>query len=239
MRTLCIDVGGSAIKGMILDEGGAALTERVRLKTPTQATPENVGEVIGELARKLESALSGADRAFDRVSCGFPGVVENGTVRTAPNLQGEWAGFELGRALEFRLGRPTRVANDADVHGLGVVEGRGVELVLTLGTGFGSGLYVDGRCVSNLELGHHPYGKGSDTYEDRLGNDARKKIGNKRWSRRVHRAVAQLIPIFNPNRLYLGGGNVANLDPEGLPDVVKLVDNSAGIRGGVKLWEGR
>jgi polyphosphate glucokinase len=239
MRTLCIDVGASAIKGMILDDAGGALTERVRIKTPVLSNPENVGDVIADVARRLETMLVDPERPYDRVSCGFPGVIESGVVKTAPNLVEGWAEFDLARSIEFRLGRPTRVANDADVHGLGVIEERGVELVLTLGTGLGSALFSNGRAVPNLEFGHHPYGKGDETYEDRLGNAARKKIGNKRWSRRVHRAVAQLIPIFNPSRLYLGGGNVANLEAKGLPDVVKIVDNAAGIRGGVRLWETR
>lgn len=162
-------------------------------------------------------------------------MVEGGVVHTAPNLDGDWAGYKLAADLELRLGKPCRAANDADVHGLAVIESKGVELVLTLGTGMGSGLYTDGRCVWNLELGHHPF-NGDETYEDRVDDAVRKKIGNKKWRRRVRAVVDQLAPIFNYRRLYLGGGNSARLDPADLPENVTIVDNRAGIAGGLKLW---
>lgn len=227
MRTLCIDIGGTGIKGTVYDEAGKALCERMRVDTPRPADPEAVVGAAVVVAKQCGD--------FDRVSCGFPGVVENGVVRTAPNLDGEWAGVELAAELAKRLGRPAQVANDADTQGLAVIEGKGVELVLTLGTGMGSGLYVDGRCVWNLELGHH-VSKGAATYEDRVSDEARKEIGNKKWRKRVRAVVDQLAPIFNYRRLYLGGGNSKRLDPKELPENVTLVDNAAGMLGGLKLW---
>ena len=227
MRTLCIDIGGTAIKGNVLDLAGAPLAERVRIETPRPAVPADVLATAVEVARRLGE--------FDRIACGFPGVVEGGVVHTAPNLDGDWAGYKLAADLELRLGKPCRAANDADVHGLAVIESKGVELVLTLGTGMGSGLYTDGRCVWNLELGHHPF-NGDETYEDRVDDAVRKKIGNKKWRRRVRAVVDQLAPIFNYRRLYLGGGNSARLDPADLPENVTIVDNRAGIAGGLKLW---
>ncbi|NUP12867.1 MAG: ROK family protein [Polyangiaceae bacterium] len=227
MRTLCIDIGGTGIKGNVLDITGTALAERVRIETPRPATPTEVIATAVEVGRRLG--------AFDRISCGFPGVVEHGVVRTAPNLDGEWNGYPLADELEKRLGKPCRAANDADLHGLAAIEGHGVEMVLTLGTGMGSGLYIDGRCVWNLELGHHNY-EGDETYEDRVSDAVRKKIGNKKWRRRVGAIVSRLAPIFNYRRLYLGGGNAARLIPADLPANVAIVDNKLGITGGLKLW---
>ncbi len=227
MRTLCIDVGGSGIKAIVVDEEGNALTERGRVETPRPATPESVTEVIRELARQQGD--------FDRVSVGFPGVVEGGVTKTAPNLDEGWAGFPLARTLEEHLQKPVRAANDAGVQGLGVIEGRGTEVVLTLGTGMGFGLYIDGRYVPNLEMAHHPFRKGA-SYEDRVDNVARKKIGNKRWNRRVRQILATLGPIFNYRRIYLGGGNARHVVTDGLPENVTIVDNVAGLLGGVRLW---
>lgn len=227
MRTLCIDVGGTGIKGNVLDLTGAPLAERARIDTPRPATPDDVVAAALEVARRLGD--------FDRVSIGFPGVVEGGVVMTAPNLDGHWAGYRLEADIELRLGKPCRVANDADVQGLAVIEGKGVELVLTLGTGMGSGLYTDGHCAWNLELGHHTY-NGKESYEDRIDDAVRKSIGNKKWRKRVRSVIDHLQPIFNPRRLYLGGGNSARLERSELPDNVTLVDNKAGIAGGLKLW---
>jgi polyphosphate glucokinase len=227
MRTLCIDIGGTGIKAIVLDAEGNSITERSRIETPQPATPEAILAVIEELARRQGE--------FDRISVGFPGVVVEGTTRTAPNLDRSWASFALARTIEERLQKPARAANDAGIQGLGVIEGRGVEVVLTLGTGMGFGLYVDGRYVPNVELAHHPLAKGK-TYEERVSNAARKKIGNERWNRRVRRVIATLEPVFNYRRLYIGGGNAKHLLKEGLPETVTLVDNVAGLLGGIRLW---
>jgi len=178
--------------------------------------------------------LAKAQGSFDRVSVGFPGVVRRGVTVTAPNLNGNWGGFRLADALTKKLGVPVRVANDADVQGFGVIEGYGVELVVTLGTGFGSGLFVDGKLVPNLELGHHPLQKGK-TYEDLLSDAVRKKIGKRKWSKRLVRAIQTLDRTFNYDRLYVGGGNAARITVK-LPENVKIVSNVAGLLGGLALW---
>ncbi|MBI2373229.1 MAG: ROK family protein [Deltaproteobacteria bacterium] len=224
--TLAIDVGGTGIKGMVLDPSGKAVNERVRLETPRPAEPERVLATIVEVAR--------AQPGFERVSIGFPGVVVSGVVETAPNLDGDWRGFRLADRVAESLEKPTRAANDADVQGLGTVDGVGVEMVLTLGTGLGSALFVNGRLVPNLELGHHPFRKGR-TYEDLLSNAELGRIGKKKWNRRVRRALDQIMPIWNPDLIYLGGGNARKLEGE-LPPKVKVSDNVAGILGGIKLW---
>jgi polyphosphate glucokinase len=224
--TLAVDIGGTGIKAMRLDARGRPLSERLRERTPHPATPGRMLAVIAGLAARLGE--------FDRVSVGFPGVVERGTIKSAANLHPSWIGFRLHEHLARLLRRPTRVANDADVQGLGIVEGRGAELVITLGTGVGSALFLEGRPV-HLELGHHPFHRGK-TYEDLLGDRKLKRIGPKRWNRRVRRAVDMLLQTFIVRRLYIGGGNGRLVEP-GLPRQVRIASNLAGLLGGIRLWE--
>lgn len=226
LKTLAVDIGGSGVKVMVLDDKGTPLTERTRRDTPQPAKPQPIVDVIIELAKTQGD--------YDRVSVGFPGVVHDGVVHTAPNLDPEWSGFNLKQALEKELGKPTRVANDADVQGYGVIEGKGVELVLTLGTGLGSALFVDGQLVPNLELGHHPFRKGM-TYEEQVGRAALDDVGKKRWNRRVRRMISMLDRIINYRALYIGGGNAKKLEGE-LPANVRIVSNEAGLLGGIALW---
>lgn len=226
MRTLAIDIGGTGLKALILGPDGKALTDRARVETPRPATPEAILQALSLLIAGLGE--------FDRVSVGFPGVVMDGITRTAPNLHEDWAGFPLAKALAEMTGRPVRVLNDAGVQGYGVIEGKGLEMVLTLGTGLGCAVYLDGRYVPNLELAHHPFRKGK-TYEDYVGNKALKKIGKKKWNRRVARVVEQVLPIWNPHKLYLGGGNAKHVKLE-LPPEVEITSNIAGLLGGIALW---
>jgi polyphosphate glucokinase len=227
-RTLAIDVGGSGLKASVIDEAGRLLTERVRVDTPVGSPPREIVEALARLVAPLG--------AFDRVSVGFPGVVRDGRVLTAPNLDNKgWKGFDLAGALGRALGKPVRVANDADVQGLAVIEGKGVEMVVTLGTGFGTGLYLDGRLAPHLELSHHPFRKG-ETYDEQLGNAARKRVGRRKWNRRVKKAIRTLRALANFDRLYIGGGNARKIDFELDPDV-RIVSNDAGLKGGVALWQ--
>ncbi len=226
-RTLSIDIGGSGLKMMVLDAAGEAITERLRRKTPETPVP---AAVMDELI-----AMAGEKGEFERVSCGFPGVVINGVVKTAVNLHDDWVHFDLAAALATHLNKPARVANDADIQGLGAVEGVGVELVLTLGTGIGSSLFVDGRLVPNLEFGHHPFEK-DRTYEDRLGDAELKRKGPEKWNERLQRAIGILDFVFNYSTLYLGGGNAKKIDFE-LPENVRIVPNITGILGGIRLWD--
>src|SRR4029079_17099043 len=171
-RTLAVDIGGTGLKALVLDERGDKLTERVRIETPRPATPEAIVSAIVELVKPIAP--------FDRVSVGFPGVVVGGATRTAPNLDPGWKNFELRESLEARLKRPVRVLNDAGVQGFGVIDGKGVEMVLTLGTGMGCALYIDGKYVPNLELAHHPF-RGKKTYEEYVGGAALEEVGKKKW----------------------------------------------------------
>ncbi|RLB48377.1 MAG: ROK family protein [Deltaproteobacteria bacterium] len=226
--TLCIDIGGTHVKSRVMGPGGEVVGTPVKRPTPRPATPEALLAIVTAIAETL---------SFDRVSAGFPGVVVGGVTKTAPNLDVGWAGFALGSRLEALLGAPVRLANDADVAGLGVIEGEAVEMMLTLGTGLGAGLYVDGTLVPNLELGHHPSGINAETYEERVGDAVLKRIGEPAWRQRVMAIVEQIRPIWNFRRLYLGGGNARLLRQADMPADVQLVDNTAGVLGALRLWE--
>jgi polyphosphate glucokinase len=225
--TLGIDVGGSHIKAAVLDRGAALLDKPVRIDTPVGGTPDEIVAAIADLVSPLP--------AFDRVAVGFPGVVRDGVVLTAPNLGHEgWERFDLAGALTKRLKKPTRALNDADMQGLAAIRGRGLEMVVTLGTGFGTGLYWNGRLLPHLEIAHLEFRKG-ETYDERLGNAGRKDAGNKRWNRRVQRAIDDMRRLTNFDHLYIGGGNAKHLAFEPIPDVT-IIDNQDGIVGGVHAW---
>ncbi|MGH7948747.1 MAG: ROK family protein [Candidatus Binataceae bacterium] len=223
--TFAIDVGGAGIKALTLDAAGKPVNERSRIDTPPNATPKKVIAVIQKLAC--------LQPRFDRVAVGFPGVIKKGVVYSAPNLGAGWRNFPLAAKLAARLRRPVRVANDADVQGLASVSGRGIELVITLGTGFGSVLFLDGRPI-HLELAHHPFRKGK-TYEDELGFRALKRKGGKKWNRLLRLAIADLAQTFNYDRLYIGGGNARHIKFR-LPPDARVVGNQGGLLGGIKLW---
>ncbi len=224
--TLAIDIGGSGIKGILLDPKGQPIGERRRIPTPQPSTPRAVLSGIKELVKGM--------KLFDRVSVGFPGVIQHGRVKTAPNLDQAWPGIHLMKELERLLKKPVRVANDADVQGFGAISGKGVELVITLGTGFGTALFTNGALVPNLEIAHHPFRKGK-TYEDELGAVVLKKIGKKKWNQRLSDAIETLDRVINFDRLYLGGGNGKKVTID-LPPHVSIVPNVAGLLGGIALW---
>ncbi|MGB7416312.1 MAG: ROK family protein [Thermosynechococcaceae cyanobacterium] len=227
LRVLAVDIGGSGIKAMVLDEAGTPVTERDRIKTPQPPHPEAILEVIEQLAAKQGE--------FTQVSVGFPGVVRRGVIKTAVNLTPQWVDFDLATALSECLKKPIRVANDADIQGYGAISGEGVEMVVTLGTGFGTSMFIDGHLVPNLEIAHHPFLKGK-TYEEQLGRQALKKKGSKGWNRCLALAIETLERVFNYDHLYLGGGETKRIKIE-LPPNVTVVSNQAGILGGIALWK--
>lgn len=224
-HTLAVDIGGSGIKVLVLDELGNPVTERDRVETPDLPVPDAVIQQVVGLAR---------GKVFDRVSVGFPGVVRLGVTETAANLHPDWIGYDLARVLADRLGKPVRVINDADMQGLGAIAGRGVELVITLGTGVGSALFLNGHLVPNLELGHHEFRKGK-TYEEQLGRVALESVGKRKWNERLEKAIASLSHAFNYDHLYLGGGNTKYITLD-LSANVTIVPNISGLLGGIALW---
>ncbi|OFW15434.1 MAG: chromosome partitioning protein ParA [Acidobacteria bacterium RIFCSPLOWO2_12_FULL_67_14] len=226
-RTLAIDVGGTGLKAAILDAEGRMVGDRVRVPTPARCPPSVLVRTLVALIAPLG--------AFDRVSVGFPGVVRDGIVRTAPNFgSARWQRFDLARALTRALKRPVRVLNDAEVQGLAAITGKGVELVITLGTGVGSALFRDGILMPHIELSQHPV-RGGRTYNEYLGDRARKRVGTRKWNRRLRRVLGILETVFNYDRLHIGGGNAARIDfPLGRH--ARVVENTAGLLGGVALW---
>jgi polyphosphate glucokinase len=202
---------------MVLNEIGEPIKERKRIATPRSANPQDVIAAIRKLAKELGS--------FHRISVGFPGVVRSGVVGDAVNLAREWKDFNLTKALESKFRKPVRAANDADVQGFGAISGRGVELVLTLGTGVGSSLFVDGRLVPNVEVG-----------KSKLSHDELTRIGKRRWNRRLGKLIDKLEAMFHYDRLYIGGGNAEMVNISLLPGNVTIVSNLNGLLGGIALW---
>ena len=227
-RILAIDVGGTGLKAAVLDGEGRMRSERARIKTPHPCPPARLVELLVELVRALPE--------YECVSVGFPGVVRKGRVLTAPNLapDGVYHDFDLAGELSRALDHPVRVGNDADVQGLGAIRGRGVELVVTFGTGMGTGLFQDGMLAPHLEISHHPFRHG-ETYEEQLGKKALKKVGLKKWNRRVAIALETLRALVNFDHLYIGGGNAKKLTLK-LPPDTTIVPNTDGLVGGVRLW---
>jgi polyphosphate glucokinase len=227
-RTLAIDIGGTGIKAALLDDAGSLIGERQRVPTPPKpVAPEDLVRAIDQAAAPLGT--------FERVSVGFPGYVRDGRVITAPNLGTDaLAGFDLQSVLAEHLGKPVRVLNDADVQGFGAIKGQGLEMVLTLGTGAGTALFHDGEIMPHLELAHHPV-SGNKTYDQYVGNAARRKKGKKAWNKRVAKVIDILREVVRFDHLYIGGGNAKDIT-FALPPDVTIVPNTDGLTGGIRLW---
>jgi polyphosphate glucokinase len=226
-KFLSIDIGGSHIKATILNDKGALQMDYDKIPTPSPANPESVVNAIKKLVKSFA--------AYDMVSVGFPGYVKHGVIKTAPNLGSDfWKDFDLSKRLEKELGKPTRVVNDADMQGLGIVSGKGLEMVITLGTGFGTALLVDGQLMPHLELAHHPFAKGK-TYDDYVGDRALEKEGHQKWNKRMQKVLKVLKTVINYDTLYIGGGNSDKLNFK-LDKNMKIVTNQDGIKGGSRLW---
>ncbi len=240
--TLSVDIGGTGLKASVLDAAGAMVADRVKTATPYPLPPDHLVSVLTKLVAPLPTA--------ERASVGFPGMVRGGLVLSAPHfstkggpgspvdsaLANRWSRFDLRSALADAFGIPVRVANDADIQGAAVVSGKGLELTITLGTGFGTGLFYDGKLLPHLEIAHQPFRKG-ETYNEQLGEPTRKEIGDDRWNKRVLKAIANLRALMFFDHLYVGGGNSRRVVRNHLPADVTIVDNTAGILGGIKLWE--
>lgn len=225
---LAIDIGGTGLKAAIIDAKGRMKGERVRVPTPHPCPPDLLVDTLAALVAPLP--------AYGRISVGFPGMVRHGRILTAPNLAPEgWQGFPLAQKLAARLGnKPLRLINDAEVQGLGLIKGKGIELALTLGTGAGTAVFRDGELMPHMELAHHPITR-TKTYDDYIGEAAREKIGNRRWNKRVKHIIDVLFVLFHYDHLYLGGGNTKHVKLD-LPANVTLGSNDAGIDGGAALW---
>ncbi|RYE36325.1 MAG: ROK family protein [Sphingobacteriaceae bacterium] len=226
-KILSIDIGGSHIKATVLDTAGKSLKEYEKVPTPSPASPEKVIEAIKELVKDFPE--------YDHISSGFPGYVKDGTVFTAPNLGTDlWKGTDMQKLLKDTLGKDAIVVNDADMQGMGVISGKGFEMVITLGTGFGTALFKDGYLLPHLEIAHLPIKK-DKTYDQYLGDKAFEEEGKEHWNKRLKKVLSILKTVFNYDVLYIGGGNAREIDFK-LDDNIKIVSNREGIKGGPRLW---
>jgi polyphosphate glucokinase len=207
MKILGVDVGGSGIKGALVDvKSGQLVTERYRLPTPQPAAPEGVVKTIKKVAKQFK--YSGP------VGVGFPAVVLDGTVLTAANVDETWIGFKGQQALADALDCPVKLLNDADAAGVaemrfGAGRGRkGLIMILTLGTGIGSALFIDGRLVPNCELGHL-YLRGQKQDAEEYASDrirSAQDLSWQDWAGRLDKYLHHLEGLFSPNLFILGGG---------------------------------
>ncbi|WP_245280031.1 ROK family protein [Hyphomicrobium sp. 99] len=227
-RTLAIDVGGTGLKASVLDAEGRMLVDRVRVATPYPCDPKILLDALVGLTTPLPAA--------DRISVGFPGVVRDGRVLTAPHFDADaWRDYPLEKFISQRFGKPTRLLNDAEVQGLGIISGKGLEVVLTLGTGVGSAVFRNGALTPHLELAQHPI-HDSETYNDYIGDHALRTHGHKKWNQRVLKTIEIVKSLLHYDVLYLGGGNATHVVVD-LPDNVRISSNDAGITGGIRLWD--
>ena len=205
MEILGIDIGGSGIKGALINvQTGEMTTKRHRIPTPTKSTPQNVAEVVGELTRHFE--WSGP------IGCTFPAVVRHGVVYTAANVDRSWIGTNAEEIFRDATGCPVRVLNDADAAGMAemvIGAGRdrhGVTIMLTFGTGIGTAIFVDGHLLPNTEFGHLPI-RGKDA-EHRAAAKVRddEDLSWPEWAERVNEFLERMEFFFSPDLFIIGGG---------------------------------
>jgi polyphosphate glucokinase len=210
-RALGIDIGGTGIKAAVVDLAtGQLVSDRVREKTPQPATPEAVAEVTAGVVQRLIEA--GKLSSEMPAGAGFPAVIKHGRSMSAANVDKSWIDAPVQEILSARLGRPVLVLNDADAAGVAEMahgagrDQQGVVMLLTIGTGIGSALFVDGHLVPNTELGHLQF-HGHDA-ETRLSGAARERrgLGWKRWAREFNEYLAMCERYFSPDLFILGGG---------------------------------
>ena len=239
--TLCIDVGGTGLKGALVDAGGAMVSSKVKVATPYPCPPDRLIESLTSLTGDLDG--------YHRVSVGFPGLVRRGIVLEVPafsrreyggppdpDLTALWSGYRLADALAHAYDLPVLVVNDADMQGAAVVQGDGVEFVMTLGTGVGTALFSDGILLPHFDLSHGPFRDGMTT-DIALGEARRKKLGTKKWRPLVREAIANFHDMLWFDHVYVGGGNAKRLDPGDVGPKGVIVPNTAGIVGGVRIWQ--
>ncbi|MEO1259423.1 MAG: ROK family protein [Bacteroidota bacterium] len=209
---LGIDVGGSHIKGAIVDiKKGELTSERVKIATPSPSTPAAVAKVVQELIQQV--GFEG-----DLIGCGFPSIIKNGVCYSAANIDKQWKGTNVQKLFTKATGAKVFVTNDADAAGISEMEygvGKGVSgsvLLITIGTGLGSALFVDGTLVPNTEFGHFPF-KG-DIAEKYVSKTAQKR-DNLTWDefgKRFNEYLLVVERLTSPNLIILGGGYSKKFD---------------------------
>lgn len=203
---LGIDIGGSGIKAGLVDlESGALIGERIKIDTPLPSTPDNVAAAIRDL-------VNGLDWKGNKIGCGFPAIIQDGTALTAANIDKSWIGTNVEELLHQYTGHKYYVINDADAAGMSermfgrINQVKGTVLLLTLGTGIGSALFYDGMLIPNTEFGHIMY-KGKIA-EDWVSNRARKDrlLEYDQWAIELAEFLDYMILLLSPRLIVLGGG---------------------------------
>ncbi len=211
---LGLDIGGTGIKGALVDvKTGKLVTERVRYKTPSPAYPEAVAAKVKQLIEEL-------DYEGDIVGCGFPAIVINGTAKSASNIHKTWIDTSVSDLFAETTGKKFVVINDADAAGVAeahfgaMKSSEGVSLLLTLGTGIGSALFIDGTLMPNTEFGHLHL-KGQEMVVEKYASNAiRKKeeLSFEEWASRLNTLLLHLGHLFSPSKIVLGGGVSKHFD---------------------------
>jgi polyphosphate glucokinase len=235
-----IDIGGSGMKAAPVDlSTGTLAAERCKIPTPQPATPEAMAEVVGQLVEHFDWE--------GKVGVAFPAVVRNGVARTAANIDKSWIGTDIDEVFTVAAGRPVHVINDADAAGLaemryGAGRGRdGVVIMLTFGTGIGSGFFLDGELVPNTELGHVLLDGHEAEHRAAAGARDKEGLSWKEWAKRVDRYLEHIEFLFSPDAFIVGGGvsrkadkwlEYIEIDTE---IVVAALENEAGIVGAASI----
>jgi polyphosphate glucokinase len=234
---LGIDIGGSGIKGALVDiDSGKLVSERHRIATPRPATPEAVAGTIKEIVNHFNWK--------GKVGCGFPTPLQHGKCQSGGNLNPKWKDVQVNRLFEQVCGNKFTIVNDADAAGLAEIsfgagkDKKGVVIMITLGTGIGSGIFLDGKLLQNTELGHVFTHKGI-VFEKFAADSIRKKEGLSRreWAKRLHKYFSHIMLILSPDLIIVGGGASKKLDSFGkkllkdFPLAAAEAENEAGIIG--------
>jgi len=242
--TVCVDVGATSLKAAIVDARGEMVGDRVKVKTAWPMTPQRLLEEVSRLVVRLPKA--------ERMALGFPGPVIDGVVQRGSNLEraagpgseptealeAAWRGFDLQRRLSATFETEARVGNDADVAALACTRGKGLELTVSLGSGFGTGLTLDGDLLPHLELSQLRWSR-RESFDDVLGEHARKRDGEAKWHDRVVGALIMARDVVGFDWLHLTGGNGPRVRHDALGDLAACTSNGpsrAGILGGVRLF---
>lgn len=236
MQVLGVDIGGTGIKGAVVDTlTGELMTERFRIETPQPATPDAIAITVEQLVKHF--AWKG------KIGCGFPAVIHDGIAKTAANVDSSWIEINVDELISNKTGLETYVINDADAAGIAEMsfgigkDKKGVVLLLTIGTGIGSALFMNGKLIPNTEYGHL-YFRG-EVAEKYCSDSTRKRLDLKwdEWAKRFSNFLKHLERTVNPDLIIIGGGvskkqdkffHLLNLQTEVR---LALLENNAGIVG--------
>ncbi len=237
MNILGIDIGGTGIKAGVVDlKKGELVGDRLRLETPHPAKPKAVLKVIEDIIKHFKWK--------GPIGCGYPGVIQNQCTMTAANLDKTWIGLPLGAEIKKLTQKPVWILNDADAAGIAElhygsgIDAHGVTMMITIGTGIGTALFVDKILLPNTELGHTYLKEGKEA--EAIASAAARKtlaLGWKRWAKNFQKVLEEMEKLFSPDLFILGGGLVKKKDrfieyiELKTPYKIAKLENEAGIVG--------